>query len=273
MSATSSDELQQLKQGLCATWMTGDFGKIAQYTAGEAATFVDRLPIKSGMKVLDVACGTGNLAIPAARRGAQVTGADIATNLLAQARQRASAEKLEMKFDEGDAEHLPYQDGGFDLVMSMFGAMFAPRPELVAAELLRVCRPGGTIAMANWTRQGFVGESFAITSKHVSPPANIPPPLLWGDEAVARQRLGKGTSGLTLTRQVLQFDYPFPPSEMVPFFRQYFGPTSVAFSRLNAQGQAALAADLEHLWTKHNKATGRRTLVDAEYLQIMATRA
>src|SRR5690349_14232942 len=130
----------QIKTKMRETWMAGDFGRIAQFSARAAAEFVERLKIRPGMQVLDVACGTGNLAIPAARTGAAVTGIDIAPNLLEQARQRAAAEGLEAKFEEGDAEQLPYPDGQFDVVMSMFGAMFAPRPERVAAELARVCR-------------------------------------------------------------------------------------------------------------------------------------
>ena len=133
------------------------------------------------------------LAIPAARAGAQVTGVDIATNLLQQARERAAAENLSVTFDEGDAEQLPYADAHFDVVMSMFGAMFAPRPEVTAQELLRVCRPGGLVAMANWTPEGFVGRSFVVTARHVPPPPGIPPPLLWGNENTVRERFAKGT--------------------------------------------------------------------------------
>lgn len=139
--------------------------------------------------MLDVACGTGNLAIPAARRGAQVTGVDIAPNLVEQARQRATGEGLQVTFEEGDAEQLPYPDAQFDLVMSMFGAMFAPRPERVASELARVCRQGGTIAMANWTPEGFVGKTFNLTSRYVPPPDGVPAPVLWGQR--------KGCKGAT----------------------------------------------------------------------------
>src|SRR5262249_38564876 len=138
--------IDQLKERMRATWIAGDFGQIAKYSAKHAELFVERLGIQNYAKVLDVACGTGNTAIPAARAGAAVTGVDIAPNLLEQARQRAAAEDLTIQFDEGDAERLPYGDGEFDIVISMFGAMFAPRPELVAAELTRVCRSGGFIA-------------------------------------------------------------------------------------------------------------------------------
>src|SRR6266550_7990403 len=159
MSA-SNPEMESLKTRLKAMWMTGDFGQIAKHIETGAEDFIARLALKPGVRVLDVACGSGNLAIPAARVGAIVTGVDIATNLLEQARARADSEALPIQFDEGDAENLPYGDAAFDLVVSMFGAMFAPRPELVAAELVRVCRPGGRIAMANWTPAGFVGQMF-----------------------------------------------------------------------------------------------------------------
>jgi SAM-dependent methyltransferase len=217
--------------------------------------------------------GTGNTAIPAARAGAVVTGIDIAPNLLEQARQRAAAEHLEIKFQEGDAEQLSYPDGSFDVVLTMYGAMFAPRPEQVAAELLRVCRPGGVIAMANWTPQGFVGKSFQLTAKMVPPPPGVPAPVLWGDEETVRQRFSKGVSELSLTRQKIPFEYPFPPKEVVALFRQYFGPTQVAFKRLDADGQIALAAQMEALWKEHNRATDGTTSVEVEYLDVRAIRA
>ena len=270
MSDTPID-LQQLKQRMRSTWIAGDFGQIAQYSAKGAEEFVNRLPISPVMRVLDVACGTGNLAIPAARSGAQVTGVDIAPNLLEQARHRAAAQNLPATFQEGDAEQLPYPDAQFDLVMTMFGAMFAPRPERVSAELARVCRPGGTIAMANWTPEGFVGKMFTLTSRYVAPPAGIPAPVLWGVENVVKERLGAYSSKIDSARRAIIFDYPHPPHQVVQFFRDYFGPTQIAFSRLDPAGQAALAADLEKLWTEHNKAEGR-TLVSAEYLEVLATR-
>src|SRR5258707_3782285 len=136
---TASPDLAQLKSGMKATWMAGDFGQIANFIAPEAEQFIARLTLKPGIAVLDVACGTGNTAIPAAKAGAKVTGIDIATNLLEQARTRAAAANLDIEFQEGDAEDLPCSDGSFDVVVTMFGAIFAPRPDRVAAELLRVC--------------------------------------------------------------------------------------------------------------------------------------
>lgn len=152
-----------------ATWMAGDFGKIAKSYEPGAAEFIERLHFQPGEQVLDVACGTGNLAIPAARSGAQVTGIDIAPNLVEQAQAWAHSEGLAIRFEEGNAEQMPYADASFDAVVTMFGAMFAPRPASTAAELVRVCRPGGRIAMANWMPDGFIGQMFKIIGKHVPP--------------------------------------------------------------------------------------------------------
>src|SRR6266436_3022990 len=158
--AALPDGLAQLKQNLRASWMAGDFGQIARLNSQGAEDFVNRINLKPGTKVLDVACGTGNQSIPAARTGAQVTGLDIAPNLLEQARQRAKAENLNIEFIDGDAENLPYPAGHFDVVLSMVGAMFAPRPEVVASELKRVCRAESLVAMGSWTPEGFVGQMF-----------------------------------------------------------------------------------------------------------------
>jgi ubiquinone/menaquinone biosynthesis C-methylase UbiE len=268
----ATPDFAKLKSGMKASWIAGDFGQIATFTAAEGEKFVERIGIAPGARVLDIACGTGNTAIPTARAGASVTGVDIAPNLLSQARLRAASEGLEIQFDEGDAEELPYADESFDVVLSMFGAMFGPRPERVASELVRVCKPGGVIAMANWTPEGFVGKSFQVTAKMVPPPPSVPPPVLWGNEETVRQRFSKTTSSLNLVRQRAQFKYPFPPREVVEFFRRYFGPTQTAFSRLDEAGQATMAAQLESLWTEYNTATDGTTSVEAEYLDVRATR-
>jgi SAM-dependent methyltransferase len=269
---TSAPDLNQLKSRMKATWMSGDFGQIANYSAKEAANFVERIGLKPGSKVLDVACGTGNTTIPAAKTGASVTGVDIATNLLEQAKTRAESEQLKVQFQEGDVEELPFPDHSFDVVLSMFGAMFAPRPEKVAAELMRVCKPGGVISMANWTPEGFVGKTFQATAKMVPPPP-VPPPVLWGDESVVRQRLGSGAKQLTCTRQHVHFVYPFTPKETVDFFRKYFGPTQMAFSRLDEENQKVFADQMESLWAEHNTAKDGTTAVKGEYLDVRAIRA
>lgn len=268
-----SSDLEALKTRLRATWIAGDFGEIAKtYTAG-AEEFVRGLNIQPGMRVLDVACGTGNLAIPAARLGAVVTGVDIAPNLIEQARENAKREGLNVQFDEGDAESLPYEDASFDAVITMFGAMFTPRPDLTAAELKRVCRPGGFIAMANWTPAGFIGQMFKLVGSHVTPPANMPSPLLWGSEEVVRERLGEGISDLQTSRQSVTFVLPFGPDKTVEQFLVFYGPTNKAFNSLDENGQAAFRRDLEQHWTTHNRTTNGTTDVPSEYLKVVAVRA
>jgi ubiquinone/menaquinone biosynthesis C-methylase UbiE len=272
--AALPDGLAELKQRLRASWMAGDFGQIARLNAQGAEDFVARLNLKPGMKVLDIACGTGNQSIPAARAGAQVIGLDIAPNLLEQARERAQSANLKIEFVEGDAEKLPYPAGQFDVVMSMFGAMFAPRPDVVASELKRVCRPGGLIAMGNWTPEGFVGQMFQITARYAPPPPGTLPPSLWGVEKVVAERLGSGEgkiARLQTSKQELLFDYPFTPAEAVAFFRKYFGPTQTTFARLDEPAQKALADDLTQHWAKKNIGDANHTKIRAEYLEVHAT--
>ncbi|HEX8736811.1 MAG TPA: class I SAM-dependent methyltransferase [Pyrinomonadaceae bacterium] len=266
-------EIQVLKAKLKSTWVSGDFGKIAESFTGGAAEFVERLNLKPETRVLDVACGSGNQSIPAARAGAKVTGVDIAPNLIEQARKWAENENLKIQFDEGDAENLSYADGEFDVVMTMFGAMFAPRPERVSAELMRVCRPGGVIAMANWTPAGFVGQMFKIVGKHVPPPQNMPSPLLWGDEKTVRERLGEGVSEINFERRLISLTFPLDVPETIEFWRSFYGPTHKAFAALDEKGQAALRDDLEKLWAENNLSGDGTTRVEAEYLEITAARS
>ncbi len=272
ITAELTPEMEALKARLKTTWMSGDYGHFATYLEPGALEFLSRIPIEPGARVLDVACGAGQTAIPLSRAGAKVTGVDIATNLIEQARARARAENLDARFDEGDAEMLPYEDGSFDIVVSLIGAMFAPRPERVAAELKRVCRPGGKIIMGNWTPTGFVGQMFKIHGKHVPPPAIMAPPVKWGEEETVRERFEDGISHLRLRRHIYPFRYPFPPSEVVEFFRTYYGPSYKAFAALDAEKQSALREDLEQLWTEHNAATDGTTLIEAEYLEVVAIR-
>jgi ubiquinone/menaquinone biosynthesis C-methylase UbiE len=269
-------EMEALKARLRSTWMAGDYGQLPKYNKAQSQwteEFISRLLVTPNTKVLDVACGTGNFCISAARRGATVTGVDIAPNLLEQARTRAESEGLEIQFDEGDAEQLPYDDASFDLVVSIFGAMFAPRPEKVATELIRVCRSGGRIAMANWTPEGFTGELFKVTAKHAPPPQGMPSPLLWGDESTVRERLREGISDLKLTRRMFVIEFPFDETETVEFFRTYFGPIKLVFEALDNEKQAELRRDLERLWKKSNRATDGTTNVEAEYLEVIALRS
>jgi ubiquinone/menaquinone biosynthesis C-methylase UbiE len=272
MSALTA-EMATLKTRLKSTWEAGDYGHFAKPIEQGALEFLDRLDVAPGTRVLDVACGAGQIAIPMARAGADVVGVDIASNQIAQARARAQAAGLEVRFDEGDAEELPYANASFDLVVTLIGAMFAPRPERVAAELLRVCRSGGRIVMANWTANGIVGRLFKTMAKHVPPPANMASPLLWGDEAVVRERFGAGTKELTMTKRLYPFHYQLSPTAVVEFYRCYYGPTNRAFAALDTIGQARLRMDLEQLWSEHNNATDGTTRYLAEYLEVVAIRA
>jgi SAM-dependent methyltransferase len=272
MTTEMAPEMEALKAKLKATWMSGDYGYFAKYLEPGALDILSRISIEPGMRVLDVASGAGQISIPMARAGAKVTGVDIATNLVEQARSRAQAENLDARFDEGDAEALPYENGSFDLVISLIGAMFAPRPDLVAAELKRVTRPGGRIVMANWTPTGFVGYMFKIHGQYNPPSPLMASPVKWGDEETVRQRLGEGTSHLKLTRRMYPFIYPFSPAEAVEFFRTYYGPSLKTFAALDEEKRSALRRDLEALWTEHNTATDGTTNIDAEYLEVIAIR-
>ncbi len=269
---TDTTVMDTIKARMKITWQSGDYAVFATYLLNGALEYLDTLDIPAGADVLDVACGAGQTAIPMARRGVNVTGIDIAANLVEEARKRAEEEGLNIQFDEGDAEQLPYEDASFDVVFTLIGAMFAPQPEKVAAELARVCRPGGRIIMGNWTPTGFVGQMFKTMGAHVPPAQGVPAPVLWGDEATARERLGEYVADLQMTRRLYPFSYPFGPADVVEFFRQYYGPTNRAFASLDAEGQAALRRDLTALWTKHNQATDGSTTVLAEFLDIQAVR-
>src|SRR5262245_19296064 len=177
MSATNTAEIISLKDKLKATWMAGNYDYFSRFMESSAVEFLDRLPLRDGDRLLDVACGSGQLGLLAARKGAEVVGVDIATNWIDAARGRAASEGLAARFDYGDVEELPYPDESFDIVATIFGAMFAPRPERVAQELVRVCRSGGTIAMANWTREGFIGGMVQIISRVSAPPGMLSPAL------------------------------------------------------------------------------------------------
>jgi len=266
--------LEVIKARQKATWEAGDFGQIARSIENVAEEFMAEIPMQPGSRVLDVACGTGNLALIAARQGCQVQGIDIAGNLIKQARVRAAHLELRVDFKEADAEALPFDERQFDLAVSMFGVMFTPQPDLAVKELRRVTRPGGQIALANWTPEGFIGKMFKLFKAHLPPPpAGVPSPMAWGDESTVRERLQHGFTDLRLTRRKATMRYPFPPAETVEFFRQYYGPTNKAFAALDATAQAALRRDLVELQTSHNVARMvGATRVEAEYLEVIATR-
>ncbi len=262
-----------VKARMKANWMAGDYATFARYMEPGALKILADWQIAPGSRLLDVGCGTGQTAIPAARAGVDVTGVDIASNWIEHARTRAAAEGLTVTFDEGDAEQLPYPDATFDVVISMVGAMFAPQPDRVAAELLRVCRRGGRILMVNWTPGGFVGQMFKAIGRHVPPPPGVAPAALWGDESTVRERLGSGIRSLNLTRRYYPaFNYPFSVPDVVEFFRVNYGPMGKAFGALDADGQKALRQDLEQVFAAHNDSKDGGTSLRSEYLDIRAVR-
>lgn len=270
---TAQPDIQSVKQVMKAMWEDGDYGRLSQFKHEWDEDFLSRLPISKGSKVLDVACGTGHFCVLAAKRGAEVTGIDLATNLVEQARANAKKDGVEVKFDNGDAEALPYPDNSFDVVTSMIGAMFAPRPEKVASELLRVCKPNGIVAMANWTAEGIIGEMFRLSAGFAPPPPGMPSPLAWGNEDVVKQRFANGVKSLKLTRRIWKNKLPFSDPDLVHFFRQYFGPVKRAFESIDPERQKKFENELTLFWKKHNQATDGTHISDAEWLEVVAVKA
>lgn len=266
-------DIQAIKAKQLIAWTAGDFGEIAKTVDPHAKEFVASAGIKPGQKVLDVACGSGNAALWAARAGAVVTGVDFASNLVAQARVRAGKEVLKVQFDVGDAEALPYADATFDFVLTMYGAMFAPRPEVVAAELMRVCKPGGKIMMANWTPGSFTADMFKVTSKYVPPPPGLQPPVMWGDEATVQQRFRSGAAALKMRKVPVKMIFPFTVPETVEHFRKFFGPTQRAFAALEAEQQSAMRHEMEQVYERANRASKGGTEIESEYLEVTVTKA
>lgn len=268
-SATASDPITARALGV---WSAGDYDRIAAGFRHEAQAFVERLELAPGVRVLDAACGSGNLTIPAARTGATVTGFDLVPAMLDAAAAWGAHEGLTFELDQGTVEELPYDDAQFDVVLSMFGLMFAARPERVVSELARVTRPGGWVVLANWTRTGFVGQMLAKHVKYVPPVAGIPSPLLWGDEPVIRDRFDERAWDVATTPRTLRFRYPYTPAGTAELFRTSYGPTVRVFEALDEERGGRLAAELEEHWTSHQLGTGGLTEVDAQYIEVVATR-
>jgi SAM-dependent methyltransferase len=265
-------DFEAVKQVQRMVWSDGDFSKVATGVVIVGELLCEAVDVRPGERVLDVACGSGNTALAAARRFAATVGLDYVPGLLERGRERAAAEGLEIEFVEGDAEALPFEEASFDVVLSTFGAMFAPNQPRTAAELLRVCRPGGRIGMANWTPEGAVGQIFRITAQHAPPPFPLDPPMLWGTEERLRELLGDGISALSAPRREVVFRYP-SPEFWVEYFRTWFGPTKAAFARLDEAGQEAYANDLLALWRSVNRAGDQALVAPSEYLEVVATRA
>jgi SAM-dependent methyltransferase len=271
--AEATVDLEAVKQVQQKVWSEGDFAIVASVVnivGEELAEAVDILPDE---RVLDVACGSGNATLPAARRAwGNTVGLDYVPALLERGRERAGAERLEIEFVEGDAENLPFEDESFDVVISTFGAMFAPDQQRTADELLRVCKPGGRIGMANWVPDGFVGEIFKATTGHAPPPPGIQPPSLWGTEDRLRELFGDRISDLSTERIAVKQRFR-SADHWLEVFRTYFGPIKVAFERVGEDGAQALEADLREVLERHNIAGDRALVAPSDYLQVVATRS
>jgi SAM-dependent methyltransferase len=268
--------MDQMKDSVRAPWIAGDFGAIArEMGTPEAEGFVARMALEPAARVLDIACGTGNVTIPLARRGVMVTGLDMTPRLLEEARARATREGLHIRFDEGFAGTLPYPDASFDVVVSMFGIMFSPLPEVVASEMARVLRPGGRLALANWTQSSFAEKMRPVVGRYLPPPpAGTISPLLWGEEATVRDRLKPGFDAIETRVVAITWELQRSAADSAEFFAKNAGPIQLALGRLDAPKRAALLHDLEQLWIDHNLATDgeNHTLIGNEYLEVLAMR-
>jgi ubiquinone/menaquinone biosynthesis C-methylase UbiE len=241
-----------IKERQQQTWASGDFHAVAARIMLVAEHLCNTADLHAGWRVLDVATGSGNAAIATARLGCTAVGVDYVPALLVRGRERAVAEGLDVELLEGDAEALPFADASFDAVTSVFGSMFAPNHAQAAAELLRVCRPGGTIALASWTPDGFIGELFRTTAEHVPPPAGVPSPMLWGTEAHLRKLFGEDIAWLEVEERTFTWRFA-SAEEFVAFFRRWYGPTLKAFAALEGEAQKALERDLVELVRSHDR--------------------
>jgi ubiquinone/menaquinone biosynthesis C-methylase UbiE len=271
MTPTTTVDLAAIKRGQQAMWASGDFGRIAALIHIVAERLADSADLVAGSRVLDVAGGTGNAAIAAARCGCEVTCTDYVPALLERGLERAYAERLEIEFEPADAEALPYAHGSFDAVLSVFGAMFAPDQPRAAAELARVCRPGGLIGLAAWTPEGFLGEWFRVTAAHVPPPGGVASPLRWGTEAGIGELIGDSVSSIRARRRTFTFRF-VDAAALVRTFREWYGPTVKAFQAAGAAGAPALERDLVALVEQAARPRDGAIAIPAEYLEVVAVR-
>ena len=266
----STPDLAVVKQRQQAAWSSGDFAVVASRIVLTAEHLVDTADLQAGWRVLDVATGSGNAALAAARLGCTAVGVDYVPSLLQTGRIRAVAEGLDVEFLEGDAESLPFEDSSFDAVTSVFGSMFAPDHAQAASELLRVSRPGGTIALVSWTPDGFVGELFRTVGAHVPPPAGVPSPMLWGTEDHLRTLFGEGICSLEVEERTFTWRFR-SAEELVAFFRRWYGPTLKAFAALEGDAQQALEDDLVALARRFDRLGGTDAIaIPATYIEAVA---
>jgi len=262
-------DYEAVKSRQQAMWASGDFGVVGATLQIVGETLCEALDLDAGTEVLDVACGSGNATLAAARRFCRVTGLDYVPSLLHQTADRARNERLTVRLVEGDAERLPFEQGQFDAALSTFGVMFAPNQEQAARELVRVVRPGGKIGLASWTPEGFVGQLLKTVGKHVPPPPGVPSPAFWGVEARLRD-LFPGVRSLRALRRDFLFRYE-STDHFIDVFRRFYGPTYKAFRALDLDGQARLAADITELASKFNRRPSS-FVVPGEYLEVIIER-
>jgi len=264
-------DLKALKSRQQAAWSSGDYAVIGTTLQIVGEELCEALDVHSGQKVLDVAAGNGNVSLAAARRWCDVVATDYAPLLLERARERAAAERLNIEFREADAEALPFQDGSFDVVVSTFGVMFTPDQDRAAAELIRVCKPGGKIGLANWTPDGFIGQLFKTIGKHVPPAPGTKSPALWGTRARIAELFEPRTTSVEFSARNFVFRYR-TPAHWLEVFRTYYGPVLKTFASLDPAAQATLQRDLMDLIDRFNRAKDGSMVVPSEYLEIVITR-
>jgi SAM-dependent methyltransferase len=262
-------DLAGVKARQQSAWASGDFSVVASRIVFQAEHLCEAADLQAGWRVLDVATGSGNAAISAARRGCEAVGIDYVPALLERGRLRAAAEHLDVEFLDGDAENLPFSDASFDAVVSIYGVMFAPDHRKAASELVRVCRPGGRIALASWTPDGFIGETFRVFSRYLPPPPGLEPPVRWGDEAYLLSLFGEVDATVTSRRRTAVFRFR-SAEENVDFFRTYYGPTLRAFEALDAPGRARLREDLLTLARRYDRNGGVGPIaIGGDYLETV----
>jgi SAM-dependent methyltransferase len=261
-------DLAAIKVKQQATWASGDFAVIGVTLQIVGETLAEAADVCAGERVLDIAAGNGTATLAAAHRFAHVTSTDYVPELLEKGAARARAEGLDVRFQEADAEALPFADGTFDVALSTFGMMFAPDHGKTAAEALRVVRSGGRVAMANWTPEGFVGQLFKLIGKHLPPPAGLASPALWGSEPHIVQLFGPEAADIRCERRMFNFRYE-SPAHWVRIFRDFYGPTHKAFAALPPAGQKRLEADIVELLQRLNIGGRRSLVVPGEYLETV----
>jgi SAM-dependent methyltransferase len=249
-------------------WSTGNYAEVGTTLQIVGESLCEALDLRAGSRVLDVAAGNGNATLAAARRFGDVTSTDYVPELLEAGRRRAEAEGLPIRFQEADAENLPFADSSFDVVVSTFGVMFTPDQERAAAELARVCRPGGRIGLANWTPTGFIGKLFGTIGRYVPPPSGVKPPSLWGTEARLAELFGGVASALRVERREFVFRYR-SPMHWVDYFRTWYGPLNRTYAALGAEQQAAFTRDLFALMAQDNRAGDGTLVLPSEYLEVV----